>query len=85
VELSWDVAEGPRFDAAGLRVRGELLAWAGAVPGRYVGRRGPRPSGAWVDETVAVDPVVAERLLARPRDLVDACVAVTLREPTWLR
>lgn len=48
--------------------------------------RGPRVDLTWVDETVSwgVDPNEARAALTRRRDLVDECVAVTLREPTWL-
>jgi hypothetical protein len=54
-------------------------------PSPITGTRGPSWDRALVDELAPlVDLVEAARLLTRPRDLVDECVAVTLREPTWL-
>lgn len=54
-----------------------------------VSGRGPRHGRAWVDEAVRLAPLVdvreAARRLTRRRDLVDACVERTLREPAWLR
>lgn len=70
--------DGPWWNEAAVRMLGDLLRAWGADLGPL-----PRP-GPRFELVPLVDVREAARRLTRRRDLVDACVEVTLREPTWL-